>query len=426
MRIVQMEAENVKRLRAVRITPHGAVVPITGRNAQGKTSVLDAIAMALGGERLIPTRPVRDGEESARVRVDLGEGETVELIVERRWSGGRSTLSVRSPAGAAYPKAQGKLNDLVGALTFDPLAFTRMDPKKQAETLRTLAGLDFARVDAERASAYDARRAAERDRKFLEAQAAGIVIPPECPSQRVDVAALMAQYEEARTANARRERMGQQVEAATEAIATLDRRVEELQKRLDAACADLEQAIEKRRRMADEYKAMPVFAIDPIRDQLASAEATNAAVDALCRRADFRAKAEKVAAEVSRLTGVINKIDAVKARAIADAALPIDGLGLSEDGVTYQGVPFDQCSSAEQLRVSVAMGLALNPTLRIMLIRDGSLLDAESMAMLEAMAAEHDAQVWIELVTNGDGRGIVIEDGEVVGADAPIAEGGAA
>jgi hypothetical protein len=87
--------------------------------------------------------------------------------------------------------------------------------------------------------------------------------------------------------------------------------------------------------------------------------------------------------------------------------------GFGEDGITFNGLPFEQASSAEQLRVAVAMGLALNPTLRVLLIRDGSLLDAENLGMVAEMAAEADAQVWIERVGEGDECAVVIEDGHV-------------
>ena len=95
------------------------------------------------------------------------------------------------------------------------------------------------------------------------------------------------------------------------------------------------------------------------------------------------------------------------------AEFPVDGLGFDESGVTYQGVPFKQASSAEQLRVSLAMAIALNPKLRVIRIADGSLLDSDNLALIEAAAKESDYQVWIEMVGDGNGRGIVIEDGEV-------------
>lgn len=106
--------------------------------------------------------------------------------------------------------------------------------------------------------------------------------------------------------------------------------------------------------------------------------------------------------------------EASRERALSEADLPVKGLRFDEEGVTLNGIPFDQASTAEQIRASVAMGLAQNPTLRVMLVREGSLLDAESMTLLAEVADEWDAQLIVERVTDGNGVGITIEDGEVV------------
>ena len=121
MKIISLTAENVKRLRAVEITPDGNVVTITGRNAQGKTSVLDAIWLALGGGAASKgtIRPIRDGEEKASVRLDLGD-----LVVTRTWTGDKTALTVTAADGAKYTSPQGILDALVGRLSFDPLEFT--------------------------------------------------------------------------------------------------------------------------------------------------------------------------------------------------------------------------------------------------------------------------------------------------------------
>jgi recombinational DNA repair ATPase RecF len=123
LKLVELRAENVKRLKAVRIKPDGNIVQITGRNAQGKTSVLDSIWYALQG-RAKCDRPIRDGAESAEVEVNLGD-----LIVKRKWTDKGSYLSVENLEGAVYKSPQAILDKLVGELTFDPLAFTRMTAK---------------------------------------------------------------------------------------------------------------------------------------------------------------------------------------------------------------------------------------------------------------------------------------------------------
>jgi len=131
------------------------------------------------------------------------------------------------------------------------------------------------------------------------------------------------------------------------------------------------------------------------------------------RRAELLSDAAKIKATADELTRQIDAIDNAKAQAMADAKWPVAGLGFSDTGVTYQGLPLEQASSAEQLRVSVAIGLAFNPKLKIILIRDGSLLDADSLALVANMAAEADGQVWLEVVGNREDCAVVIEDGSV-------------
>ena len=106
-------------------------------------------------------------------------------------------------------------------------------------------------------------------------------------------------------------------------------------------------------------------------------------------------------------------MDAAKAEALAGASFPIDGLAFDESGVTYQGVPFSQASSAEQIRVSLAMAMSLNPKLRVIRILDGSLLDADNLALITEAAVTADYQVWIERVSDPSETAVVIEDGEV-------------
>jgi hypothetical protein len=118
-------------------------------------------------------------------------------------------------------------------------------------------------------------------------------------------------------------------------------------------------------------------------------------------------------------------VDAGKTEKLAAAKFPVDGLSFDETGVTFGGLPFEQASSAEQLRISVAIGIALNPKLKVLLIRDGSLLDADSLKLVAEMAADSDAQVWVERVDDTRKVGVVIEDGSVVETEAADDDGGA-
>ncbi len=144
MRIISLEAENVKRLSAIEIRPTCNMVEITGKNGQGKTSVLDSIWWALAGTKNVQSAPIRDGQDKARIRLDLGE--IVVTRTFRRAEAGNTTTSiiVENAEGARYQSPQALLDGLLGSLSFDPLAFTRLDRRGQFEALRRFVpGVDF-------------------------------------------------------------------------------------------------------------------------------------------------------------------------------------------------------------------------------------------------------------------------------------------
>jgi len=157
--------------------------------------------------------------------------------------------------------------------------------------------------------------------------------------------------------------------------------------------------------------------VDPdvgaIRVRMETIEHDNALVRAKLERDKLASEVKQLQERARKITRGLEEIDVAKETALANATMPVAGLAFGEAGVTLGGVPFSQASSAQQLRASVAMGLAQNPRLRVMLVREGSLLDSASMADLEKIATEYDAQVWVEQVTDGQKVGIVIEDGEV-------------
>ena len=398
MKIIELTAENVKRLKAVQIRPDPHVQVITGRNAQGKTSVLDAIWLALGGGSAAreTVRPIRDGEDEARVELDLGE-----LLVTRTWDGGRSSLRVEA-GGARYPSPQAMLDALVGRLSFDPLEFTRRSAKEQLAALLQLVDLDIDldAIAAERARLYEARTEIGRNGKQLDGQVAGLGKVEEAPAAEQSASQLIADL---RAAEALIQWQQQQLEDQK----WLRSQITQLEGQLTEARADLA-------KIDEEVKGhLPTPDVKAIEEQLDQVEQTNAAVRRNLERARAGQALADARAAYTDLTAKINALDQRKADALAAAKFPVDGLGFTDDGVTYQGIPFSQASSAEQIRASLAMAMALNPKLRVIRILDGSLLDADNLALIEEMARANDYQIWIERVGDADGVGVVIEDGEV-------------
>jgi DNA repair exonuclease SbcCD ATPase subunit len=415
MKVIRLTAENIKRLRAVEITPEGNVVIIAGRNAQGKTSVLDAIWFALGGGAATKDtpKPIRDGEDEASVELDLGD-----FVVTRTWKGDKTTLAVMSKDGAKYPSPQTFLDEKLGALSFDPLEFAQQDDKTQLATLLRLVELPFDvdELAMKRRGVYDQRTEVGRDLKAAEAQLAALPeVPHSTPPEEVSTEAIIAEQESYEQALA-------DYQAAQRTNVAAQTTAEEQRQRVATLEAQLEQAREVAaqhfRNLVDEEKnAASIVAPERVdlAEKLATVEATNAAVRA--RRDHEKLETGVLALRMKQqdFTDALDAIDTEKSTALAAAVMPIEGLAFDDEGVTYGGVPFKQCSAAEQLRVSLAMAMSLNPAIRVIRISDGSLLDSENMAVIAEMAEANDFQCWIERVDESGQIGFVIEDGSVVG-----------
>lgn len=429
MKIVKLAVSNVKKISAVEIAPTGAMVTIGGKNGAGKSSVLDAIAYALGGTKLVPTLPIRQGHDAALVQVDLGE-----IVVERRfrrkrleddlWGPTTSTLVVKSPEGATFPSPQAILDKLHGRLTFDPLAFSASTEKTQADTLQALVGLDTSALEAQRKTAYDVRTDLNRQIKATQARLDTVAFHPAAPKEETSAVTVTAEIEAARAlerkaAAVRRQHAdadaacvshAQAINHAKEAIQKAEERLASCQEAL-AGSGTLTQNLAIA--LAAAESAVPD--INAITARLADLETQNALVRESQQHAALACDLDELRAQADKRTRTMAQLDADKTRQVAEAQFPVDGLGLSDGEVMFGGVPLKQASTAEQIRVSVAIGIALNPKLKILLIRQGSTLDRRSLADVARQAADADAQVWVERVTEaGDGVSVMIEDGAVV------------
>jgi hypothetical protein len=400
MKITNLFIENFKRITAAEFIPDDNMVILSGANAQGKTSVLDGIAAALGGgpvNRLIE-RPIRDGATEATVRLDLGD-----MIVTRKWKGDKSTLTVESADGAKYSSPQAILDGLVGKLAFDPLAFASTPAKDQLKTLLGLVELpfDLEELDGQRRRIFDERTNVNRSLKELDGQIAGhSAVGTDTPAEEVSVSALLTEYREGQAFNDR-------IDKADRAVIAWQAKVDRLKVELTEAQDALDNASDY------SAKSPELVNLDAIQEQIDNAESINDQVRKRRAQGDIKAKRDATAIHAADFTAKLEAIDKTKADGLAGAKFPIEGLGFNEDGVTYNGVPFSQASSAERLRVSTAMGMALNPKLRVMHIRDASLLDSANMATLADMAKAGDFQLWVERVDETGTVGVVIEDGKV-------------
>ena len=447
--IVRLQAENFLRLRAVDITPGRpvGVIEIAGKNGAGKSSVLDAIWSALCGRRVAPNEPVRKGAKKATVTIELG-GDRL-LTVERRFTKSSSNLRITDAEGEKIARPQELLDALIGALTFDPLAFLRQSASEQAEVLARIAGFDLAKWEKREGEAVEARRRANAAKKDADAAMRNHAMLKDARSgqevEPIDTASVGKELATATKTQGERERCRVLSEAAEEvahgfrqkAVADRDaaeelaRTVEERVEAFKAKClhevkcaSDVADAsrmeAEKQRGEADsikkDFRSIPdqTDRIADLSRQLDEADEINKIVEQ--RKAYGRAveRARLAREDAEDAAKGVDLVREERTKALFEANLPVDGLTFDTDTVRHNGIPLAQISQAEQIRVGVAIAAATNPEIKIVRITDGSLLDHESMAELAKIAQERDLQVWVERVGDGGQGAIVIEDGEVV------------
>jgi DNA repair exonuclease SbcCD ATPase subunit len=447
-RIIKLQGENVLRLQAFACEPDGApMVLVEGKNGAGKTTILRSIEMALCGGKAIPDEPIHKGKAKGRILM-----ETDDYRITRTFSQKSTALLVEAKGGDGKFKKvpqspQELLNTLTGALSFDPLSFAIAKPKEQVEMFKSALGLDFTEIDERRDQAYSDRTDANRELKKLEAQFDAMTAHRDAPEEEVSVSKLTDELAKRQAANreneAKRNQAADMVNAAMakqgiisdiEAadghnLATMEENAKELDARLAAQRAAIEifkagaalriEAAKKEAANAfTEAEAAEIGLVDlndqdeaEIIDQIKNAESVNSRVRANKKYAETMNEIAEAKANADALSETITACDQAKADAISSAKLPVDGLTFDETGVKLDGLPFDQLSKALQIRISTAIGLALNPNMRIMLIRDGSLLDDGNLEVLREMAINAEAQVWIEKVSNDESVKVLIVEG---------------
>ncbi len=410
MRIIRLQAENVKKIKAVDITPDSDVVLVTGRNAAGKTSVLDAIWLALQNAEgaKINEKPIREGEKKAQVILDLGD-----LVVTRRWTEKASYLAVQNKEGAEYKSPQSILDKLMGRLTFDPLAFARMKPREQRASLIDALGISLDDLEEKRKNLYDTRTEHNRNAKQAKAELQSIDFPDDTPEEEISLSEITDRMKELQRERDEVRGAFQMLEMMKEQRAETDKKIEELEKELDDYKTERKAADTQLEYQENLCKSLKEPDLETITRRMENIEAVNRNVRERqkCRELQRKVAAEETTSE--RYTEELEQVEKEKAERIQKANIPCEGLTIDEDALYFQGVPLTQCSASEQLKVSLAMAMAMNPQLRVIRITDGSLLDSKSMEIISRMAAKEDYQVWIERVDETGKVGVYIEDGEV-------------
>lgn len=392
----------------------GKTTYVSGANGAGKSSLMHSIAVVLFGADYAGAMPIRKGQKRANIVATLSNGWRCEMIFTE--NGAKLTITDASGLTKGTPRAI--LNKLIGQLAFDPLRFiTELDAKAQIAQLKTICGLDFTELDKRRAELYGRRTDVNREAKSADAAFQAATWHTDAPAEEIKVEDLMDTMKAAREHNAAIFAKMNEIKTGEAALVRVQQKIVEIQ-------AALASEVERERVFTLAIAKLKEFPLPLEKDaaaieiEIAQSGAKNRKLTENKARDVLMDRANRWQKESANITAEIDAIDADKTARLAATKMPIDGLGFTDDFVTWNGVPLSQVSTREQMEVSFAICASLNPTLRAVIVPHGSLITPSNRPHFEAIAERYGMQPLVELADeSGEVPGIVISEGRVVRAD---------
>lgn len=407
--ITRLQVSNFKRIVEADVRMDGSVI-IGGDNTQGKSSLLDSVEAALLGASKIPGDPVHHGADGATIRLELDNG----MVVERTISPDRKhKLKISGGANGMTP--QRWLDGHVSATTLDPLAILALPPRDKVVMLRSLAGCDTSDLDAAYDRAFGERTAANKDLEKAKAAADSLAYVEGLPSEELDPDELIAKLRAANAANREIDDGRAQLERLRAERASVMEDIERTKRRLQMLTESAEKITAEGQALQSALNAKHRVDISLLESELANITKTNAAIAENRNYASAKQLVAVMGERAKAVDSLVKDIDAQRKKRLETAKWPLPGLSVENGSVTFNGVPLEQASQAEQLRVAVALAAAAKPDVGVVLVREGCRLDGKSLQMLLAEVAAAGLQAFVERVGDGDAGAIVIEGGRVRG-----------
>ncbi len=414
--ITALEAEGFKRLKAVSLKPTAkGLTVIGGKNGSGKTSILDAIVYALGGEKYRPSEAKnRDSKKPPAIKIELSNG----LVVERK--GPKSSLKITDPGGLSG--GQGVLDKFVERLALDLPKFMGATPKQKAEILLKITGAGdrLEELDAKEAVLYADRHDAGFKADEAESQLEGMEYFKDAPEEMVSVADLLFKIEEADEIRCEKESLVRQEEDKRAIASRIKTRIKGFRDETRAIEEEISGLIEEvdsltigHVELAKQAEAIRVPGVEPLKAEVAGAEEVNAQVRANAAHAEKATEAEEKRTIHNKLDRAIIKVRADRKKLLNDAKMPLDGLSFLDGELVYKGAPWDGMSSAEQLTVATSIVKQLNPECGFVLIDKLETMGVDTMNEFGVWAEAQGLQIIATRVSTGDECCIVIEDGRL-------------
>lgn len=409
IKINSLELENVKRIKAVKVEPaQNGLTTIGGRNNQGKTSVLDAIAWALGGNKFKPSSPVREGSTIPPVlNITLSNG----LKVERK--GKNSTLKVTDPNG--NKAGQQLLDTFIEELALNLPKFMDASNKEKADTLLKIIGVgdQLTMLNHKENELYNSRlaigRIADQKKKFAKEQ----VFYENVPKDLISPQELINQQQAILAKNGENQRKRDKVIQIEYSVSILSEEVAALKKQLQAKELELNKATSDLTIAKTNALDLIDQSTEELEKNLADIEEINRKVRANLDKEKAEDDAKEYIEQYEELTLKIEKIREQRINLLKGADLPLDGLSIEDNELTYNGKKWDSMSGSEQLRVATAIVRKLNPDCGFVLIDKLEQMDIETMNEFGTWLEQEGLQAIATRVSTGDECSIIIEDGYV-------------
>lgn len=407
IKINKFEIENVKRVKAVQVEPSATgLTVIGGRNAQGKTSTLDAIAWALGGNKFRPSDPQREGSVvPPHLHIELSNG----LVVERK--GKNSDLKVIDPSGNRA--GQNLLDEFISQLALDLPKFMQANDKEKASTLLQIIGVGDKLFELENSEKelYNQRltigQIADQKKKY----AAEMPVYADAPAELVSAADLIKQQQEILARNGENQKkrayaaeIQRSHEAQLEMIAETEEKLARMREQLASTERDLETAKKSAEQLQDESTA-------ELEKSIADIEETNRKVRVNLDKDKAQQEADEYGRRYDDLTNQIEKVRKDKIDLLDGADLPLPELSVEDGALTYQGKKWDGMGGADQLKVATAIVRKLNPKCGFVLMDKLEQMDLETMKEFGEWLQAEGLQVIATRVSTGDECSIIIQDG---------------
>lgn len=400
VKINTLEFENVKRIKAVQLAPaKNGLTVIGGDNRQGKTSVLDAIAWALGGNKFKPSSPVREGSVvDPHLKVTLDNG----IIVER--SGKNGALKVIDPNG--NKGGQALLDGFIESFALDLPKFLNSTDKEKADTLLKIIGVGDKLYQLERAekTTYDRRtevgRIADRKAKF----AKELPVYTGVPAQPVSAAELIQSQQEIMAYNAENLRKRQQRDYYKSQLEVAETALKQAQERYDAALNNF--------KLADvDFGELEDKSTEELERNIAEIDEINKKIRANLDRERAEQEAEDLRDQYNELTQQIEGLRQERRELLEGADLPLEGLTVENGELLYKGQKWDCMSGAEQLIVAASIVRKLNPDCGFVLLDKLEQMDGTTLESFGKWLESENLQAIATRVSKGDECSIIIEDG---------------